>query len=90
MNNDIKIDLRQLHAVGVPVGGLPEDMPHRGGCVLFALITKGNSMKFAVAIGDMCVYDSYRTKTHHPGDRGSWLFRKMKLFFVPEGSIASG
>ena len=47
-------------------------------------------MEFAVAIGDVCMYNSYRTKTHHPGDCGNWLFRKMELFFVPEGLIASG
>ncbi len=90
MNNEVGIDLHQLHAVGVPVGDLPEHLPHRDGCALFALITNDNSMEFAVAIGDVGMYDSYRTKTHYPGDDGSWLFRKMELFFVPEGSIASG
>jgi hypothetical protein len=90
MNNETGIDLHQLHAVGIPVGDLPEDPPRRDGCALFALITKDNSMEFTVAIGDVCMYDSYRTKTHHPGDCGSWLFRKMELFFVPECSIASG
>jgi hypothetical protein len=90
MADNAKIDLHQLHAVGIPVGDLPEDLPRRDGCALFALITNDNSMEFAVAIGDVCMYNSYRTKTHHPGDCGNWLFRKMELFFVPEGLIASG
>jgi len=58
-----KIDLRQLHAVGIPIGDLPENPPHRDGCALFALITSSNSMEFAVAIGDASMYNSYRTKT---------------------------
>ncbi len=90
MNNETGIDLHRLHAVGIPVGDLPEDPPRRDGCGLFALITNSNSMEFAVAISDVCMYDSYRTKTNRPGDNGSWLFQKMELFFVPECSIASG
>ncbi len=90
MNDNSTIDLHQLHAVGIPVGDLPEDLPHRDGCVLFALITNDNSMEFAVAIGDVCTYNSYRTKTHHYGDGGNWIFRKMELFFVPEGSLLPG
>ena len=89
MDDNAKIHLHQLRTVGIPVEGLPEDLPCRDGCTLFALITNDNSMEFAVAIGDMCMYESYRTKTHHLGDRGNWLFGKMELFFVPEGSIAS-
>ncbi len=90
MNDNATIDLRQLHAVGIPIGDIPEDLPRRDGCALFALITNGNSMEFAVAVSGACIYNSYRTKTHHPGDRGNWIFRKMELFFVPEGLIASG
>ncbi len=89
MNNRTGIDLHQLHAVGIPIRGLPEDPPHQEGCVLIALITNGKSMKFAVIISTVDMYKSYCTMTHHRDDHGRWLFPKMKLFFFPKGSITS-
>jgi hypothetical protein len=88
MNNEIRMSIQRLRAVGIPVGDLPEVPPQQDGHVLFALITNSGSREFAIAVHDAYVYGTYRTMTEHPGDRGNWFFRKMELFFVPENSIA--
>jgi len=87
MNDLARMDLCRLHVSGIPFGDLPEDPPRRDGYKLFALITNDNSLEFAVAVGDPDDYRVYREKTKRPNDRGSYIFRKMELFFVPEDQL---
>jgi hypothetical protein len=87
MNNLAKLDLVHVRGAGMPFNGLPEDPPRRDGHTLFAVITNDNALTFAIAVDNPDDYRVYRTKTRRTGDHGSWIFQKMKLFFVPDNLL---
>ena len=76
--------LELVRSVGVPVDGLPENLPVREGFTLAAIVTNPNKMQFVVVMSDELIYRSYCNMTRRKGDRGSWFFEKMELFFVPD------
>jgi hypothetical protein len=90
MEKDKKISLETLSQKGIRVPGIPEKPPIRDGHILFAVITTAEGAKFTVAVDEPIVYGGYRTQTNHSGDQGSWLFKKMALYFVPENCITMG
>lgn len=88
MNNEMTPE--RLRTEGVSAPGLPEVPPTRGGHVLYGIVVNDAAKEFVIACGDPKVYDTYRRKTKHPGDKGNWFFRTMELFFVPAKPAPAG